>query len=400
MQKDIFRFEITHRDTATAARSGILTTPHGTIETPNFIFCATRGALKAATTAQADEAGVAIILANTYHLMLQPGAECVERHGGLHRFLGWDGPMLTDSGGFQIFSLGHGGVSDEIKCKRQFTSRRKLLKITERGALFRAYTDGRQHLLTPELSIQVQRRLGADLIVVFDECTPYHAGRDYTARAMERSHRWEVRSLEEFERTAGRDGAETQALYGIVQGGVYEDLRRTSAEFVNAQPFFGQAIGGTLGGDKSEMHGVVGLCGSLLNSERPTHLLGIGGIEDIWNGVAQGIDTFDCTHPTRIARHGGALVPPAVGEGRESLNLKNSRFREDLTPLDPDCSCYTCRRFTRAYLHHLVKSGEPLSGQLLTLHNMHFMMRLAQAVRESIREQRFEETWKEWRIRD
>ena len=382
----------------TSARCGQLTTPHGSIETPHFIFCATRGALKAATTAQAREAGVAIILANTYHLMLQPGAECVGRHGGLHRFLDWDGPMLTDSGGFQIFSLGHGGVIDEIKCKRRLTSMRKLLKITEQGALFRAYTDGRQHLLTPELSIQVQRRLGADLVLVFDECTPYHAERDYTARSMERSHRWEERSLAEFTRTdndRNRVGP-AQALYGIVQGGVYEDLRRSSADFVNAQPFFGQAIGGTLGSDKAQMHAVVRLCSAVLNRERPTHLLGIGGIDDIWHGVAQGIDTFDCTHPTRIARHGGALAPPSIREGRESLNLKNARFRDDLTPIDPDCKCYTCRKFTRAYVHHLVKANEPLSGQLLTIHNMHFMMQLAQTVRQAIRDQRFQETRKAW----
>ncbi len=387
-----FKFEITHQDDTTQARCGLLQTPHGAIETPNFIFCATKGALKSVTSAQAREAGVDIILSNTYHMMLQPGADLVARHGGLHAFLDWDGPMLTDSGGFQIFSLSHGGVADEIKGKRRFSSNKKLFKITEEGASFYAYTNGLPHILTPEISIQVQRKLGADLILVLDECTPYHADREYTARSMEMSHRWALRSLREFERHANN----MQSLYGIVQGGIYQDLRKISAEFVNQQPFFGQAIGGTLGREKEQMREVVSLACKKLDKKRPTHLLGIGGMSDIWNGVEQGIDTFDCTQPTRIARHGGALVPQSIGEGKESINLKNSRFREDLAPIHDQCPCYCCQKFTRAYLHHLIKAGEMLAGQLLTLHNMTFMMQTSQTIREAIKRNRFLEAKKVW----
>ena len=387
-----FKFQITHEDDTTQARCGLLQTPHGSIETPNFIFCATKGALKGVTSAQAREAGVDIILSNTYHMMLQPGADLVAQHGGLHTFLDWEGPMLTDSGGFQIFSLNHGGVADEIKGRRRFGGDKQFFKITEEGAFFHAYTDGSPQLLTPEISIQVQHKLGADLVVVLDECTPFHANREYTARSMEMSHRWGLRSLREFERL--NNGS--QALYGIVQGGIYPDLRKISAAFVNEQPFFGQAIGGTLGSDKEQMYEVVRFTRKELEAKRPTHLLGIGGVNDIWEGVAQGIDTFDCTHPTRIARHGRALVRSAMAEGQEGLNLKNARFREDLRPIDDQCPCYGCRKFTRAYIHHLLKANEMLGGQLLTLHNMTFMMQVAQTIRASIKENRFLETKKEW----
>lgn len=387
-----FSFDITHRDPSSKARCGVLHTPHGSIETPNFIFCATKGALKGITTAQAREAGVDIILSNTYHMMLQPGSEIVAKHGGLHRFLDWDGPMFTDSGGFQIFSLGHGGVANEIKGKRQMGAMRDNVNITEEGAYFKSYIDGRVHLLTPEISMQVQKNLGADLVVVLDECTPFHSDKAYTERSMHMSHRWALRSLQEFERLD--DGS--QALYGIVQGGVYEDLRKVSAEFVAEMPFFGQAVGGSLGGSKEQMHDVVGLASTYLNPGRPTHLLGIGGFTDIWNGVALGMDTFDCTHPTRVARHGGALVHPSVGEGREHFNMRNSRFREDLQPIDEECPCYCCQNFTRSYIHHLLKAGELLSGQLLSIHNVSFMMRVAREVREALKEGRFAEAKKVW----
>ncbi|HQU09820.1 MAG TPA: tRNA guanosine(34) transglycosylase Tgt, partial [Opitutales bacterium] len=351
-----------------------------------FIFCATKAALKGVTTAQAREVGVEIILGNTYHLMLQPGHELVAAHGGLHKFLDWQGPMLTDSGGFQIFSLGYGSVADEIKGRRQMGGPKRLpVKITEEGAYFRSYIDGRPVMLTPERSMEVQRGLGADLVVVLDECTPYHVDKAYTARSMELSHRWAMRSYEAFK--THDDGR--QALYGIVQGGVYQDLRKISASFVAEQPFFGQAVGGSLGGSKDQMHEVVAIAAEYLHPERPTHLLGIGGISDLWNGVAMGMDTFDCTHPTRIARHGGALVHPELGEGRAYLNLKNTRFKTDLSPLEPGCPCYCCSRFTRAYLHHLIKADELLAGQLVTLHNMGFMMRMAKLIKKSLAEGTF-----------
>ncbi len=388
-----FKFNITHQDQATQARCGECVTPHGTLNTPNFIFCGTKGALKAVTTDQAKEAQVDIILSNTYHLMLQPGAEIVAKHGGLHQFLKWDGPMFTDSGGYQIFSLGYGGVANEVKGRRHFPNARKTkVKIKEEGATFVSHIDGSRHLLTPEGSIDIQRKLGADLIVVLDECTPFHTEKSYTRKSMEMSHRWALRSLAEFER--GDDGK--QALYGIVQGGVYPDLRRMSTQFVNETDFFAQAIGGSLGADKTQMHDVVKFTAEFMRKDRPTHLLGIGGLSDIFNGVDCGMDTFDCTHPTRIARHGGALIHPSLGEGLEHLNMKNARFKEDMDPVDPTCDCYTCKHFTRSYIHHLLKAKELLSGQLLTIHNMAWMMRLARAIRSSIEEGRYAEEKISW----
>ena len=389
-----FSFEITHRDSRTKARCGILKTPHGTIETPNFIFCATKGALKSVSTQEAKDAGAQIILSNTYHLYLQPTADIVALNGGLHKMLNWDGPMLTDSGGFQIFSLGCGSVANEIKGRRNLGENfnKTLLKITEDGAFFRSYIDGTKHCLTPEISIQTQRKLGADLILTFDECTPFHVEKSYTAKSMHRSHRWELRSLEEFKRTDN----EKQALYGIVQGGIYDDLRKESAIFVSENDFFGQAIGGSLGGSKEQMHDIVAMACQYLSHERPTHLLGIGGFSDIWNGVSQGIDTFDCVHPTRLARHGGALLHPKNADGKEFININNSRFKTDLAPIDSTCNCYCCRNFSRSYIQHLFKAKEMLGGQLLAIHNIAFMSRLVREIRESIRENRFEEVRKQW----
>jgi queuine tRNA-ribosyltransferase len=370
----------------TRARLGLLETPHGVIETPAFIFCATKGAIKGAFPEQMKKAGTQIILCNTYHMMLQPGGRLVEKMGGLHRFIGWDGPMLTDSGGFQIFSLGHGSVASEIKGKRMNQRPKTMLKITEEGAYFKSYIDGQQLLLTPEKSIEIQRQLGADLIVVLDECTPFHVDKTYTENSMHLSHRWALRSLKAFQ--DANDGR--QALYGIVQGGVYEDLRRQGADFVNAHPFFGHAVGGCLGGSTTHMHEIVEMVLKMLNPERPIHLLGIGGISDIFNGVEHGVDTFDCVHPTRLARHGGALVKADhwsryEGSGGEHINLKNKLYREDERPIDEACLCSTCQNFSRAYLHHLLKAHEMLALQALTLHNVHFMNDLLCAIRSAVR---------------
>lgn len=302
-----FSFEVTQSVDSSKARLGRLHTPHGTVETPNFIFCATKAAMKATTMSQLREEGTQFILSNTYHLMLTPGSEIVEKMGGLQKFTGWNGPMLTDSGGYQIFSMGFGSVSNEIKGKRDTEAlgwNQTLLSITEDGATFRSYVDGIIHHLTPEKSMEVQRQLGADLIVVLDECTPFNVDKEYTEMSMQRSHRWAIRSLNEFLRTASGK----QALYGIVQGGVYDDLRDESTAFINETPFFGIAIGGSLGANKKEMHRIVRYTRERLRNDRPIHLLGIGGIRDIFHGVRQGIDTFDCVHPSRIARHGGALV--------------------------------------------------------------------------------------------
>jgi queuine tRNA-ribosyltransferase len=359
-----------------------LATPHGIVNTPNFVFCGTKGAIKAITTEQLAAIGSEIMLSNTYHLYLQPGVDVVVENGGLHKMIGWNKPMLTDSGGFQIFSLGCGCVADEIKGRRSFgdTRWKTLLKITEEGAYFRSYIDGSPHCISPEISTQIQRKLGADIILAFDECTPFHATRNYTANSMDRSHRWEMRSLRKFKELD--DG--TQALYGIIQGGIYDDLRRESVQFVANNNFFGQAIGGSLGGTREQMHGIVADVCSHIENKRPTHLLGIGGTSDILNGVKNGIDTFDCVHPTRLARHGGALIDPMANGGRESININNSQFTHDVEPISSTCTCYCCRNFSKSYIHHLFKVKESVGGQLLTIHNAHFMVNFMKRVREMI----------------
>lgn len=366
-----------------AARTGKLVTPHGVIDTPAFIFCATKAAMKSLTIEQLRKANTQVILSNTYHLMLQPGADSVKAQGGLQKFTGWRGPMLTDSGGFQIFSLGSGNVADEIKGRRLLDQNKTLLNISEDGAKFKSYINGREYLLTPEESIRVQRNLGADLIVVLDECTPYHVEYEYTKSSMQRSHRWALRSLQEFK--SHDDGS--QKLYGIVQGGVYSDLRKESVDFVNSNEFFGNAVGGSLGADKQQMYDIVALTMSMLRNDRPTHLLGIGGIQDIFHGVLYGVDTFDCVHPTRIARHGGALVKPwnRIDSGqREHLNLRNAKYNLDQNPIESDCGCVTCGNYTRGYIHYLLKSEPVLAFTLLAQHNAFFMNDLMASIREAI----------------
>jgi queuine tRNA-ribosyltransferase len=384
-----FGFAVTHRDPASRARTGQLATPHGTIETPAFIFCATRAAIRGAMPAQMRAAGADIILSNTYHLMIQPGAEAVAALGGLHRMTGWDGPMLTDSGGFQIFSMGHGGVADEVKGRRRVEREAALIKIEEEGATFRSYLDGARLFLSPEGSIGIQRQIGADLIVALDECTPFHVERPYTEKSMGMTHRWADRCLAEFARTD--DGR--QALYGVVQGGIYPDLRRESAEFTADRDFFGTAIGGSLGADKAQMYEVVSYCAPYIHPDRPVHLLGIGGIGDIFAGVRLGIDSFDCVVPTRVARHGWALMK---GTPAERINLRNARHRADPAPIDETCGCDTCRQFSRGYLHHLIRAEELLGITLVVIHNVFTMTRLMREVRHAIRTGSLDETEAAW----
>ena len=330
--------------------------------------------------------------------MLQPGSEIIAKHGGLHHFMNWKGPMLTDSGGFQIFSLGHGSVADEIKGKGRVTKRKKsLLKISEVGALFKSYIDGRNHLLTPEKSINIQRDIGADIILVFDECTPFHVEKTYTAKSMYRSHRWSIRSFNSFQNNntypAESGSAGSQALYGIIQGGVFEDLRDESIDFnLKRLNFFGLAIGGSLGSSKNEMYDVVKYTASKLGSNHPIHLLGIGDPSDIWNLVKWGVDTFDCVSPTRLARHGAALIRSRRGK----INLKNNIFKNSLDPIDSQCNCSTCMNYSKAYLHHLLKSQELLGLNLITGHNIYFMNELMKFIRQAIDMDKFHEAEKKW----
>lgn len=384
-----FAFEITYKDQKSYARLGRLTTPHGTIDTPNFIFCGTKASVKGLSPQQMREAKTDIILSNTYHLMLSPGADLVAEMGGLHKFMGWDGPMFTDSGGFQIFSLGYGSVADEIKGRGQRHRNQTFLKITEEGAAFRSYLDGKKIFLTPEGSIDIQRKLGADLIVQLDECTPFHVDNEYTAKSMEMSMRWGDRSLAEWKR--GDDGR--QKMYGIVQGGVYEDLRKISCEWTRDRDFFATAIGGSLGSHKEQMYEVVAMCSPHIHPERPVHLLGIGSFIDIFTNVRSGMDTFDCVSPTRIARHGWAL---AKGAPKERMNLRNASYRNDQDPVDSTCDCYTCQNHSRGYIHHLFRAGEFLGMQLLSIHNVATMNRLMREVRAAIANDTLEAVQKEW----
>ena len=393
-----FNWEIKKKLKNSNARLGVISTPHGIIETPAFIFCATKAALKSFTTKEAKENDTQIILSNTYHLMLQPGSDLIAKHGGLHNFIGWNGPMLTDSGGFQIFSLGHGSVADEIKGRKTNSKvRQTLININEEGAIFKSYVDGSNLLLTPEKSIQIQRNLGADLIVVFDECTPFNVNKDYTSKSMHRSHRWAERSLNAFNSNyiynsnEGSSGA--QEIYGIIQGGIYKDLREESIGFNEDKlNSFGIAIGGSLGSNKQEMKEVVNFTASRLNNLRPVHLLGIGDPMDIWSFVEQGIDTFDCVSPTRLARHGSALVKGNKGK----INLKNAKYKDQLDPIDSQCFCYTCQTFTLSYIYHLFAAKELLAMQLVTNHNIYFMNNLMKTIRKSIKENNFEAEKKAW----
>jgi len=384
-----FSFDVTHKASNSGARIGKLTTPHGTIETPNYIFCGTKASIKNLSPTQMIEAQTDIILANTYHLMIQPGAELVQKMGGLHKFMNWNGPMLTDSGGFQVFSMGPGSCADEIKGRSTGSKNQSLLEITEEAAVFRSYKSGKKLTLNPEISMDLQRKLGADLIMQMDECTAYQVTRDYTAKSMEMSMRWGDRSLAAFEKS--HDGS--QGLYGIIQGGVYEDLRKTSADYVASRPFFGTAVGGCLGGTDEEMYGILEWCQGLNHPDRPIHFLGIGRIKDVLTSVKYGIDTFDCVMPTRIARHGMALMKGVPGE---RINIVNSKYKDDPEPLDPSLDIACSRDYSKAYIHHLFKAGEMLGYQILTQHNVAVINKLMREVRAGIKADTLDALAQEW----
>lgn len=387
------------------ARLGDLRTPHGSIATPNFIFCATKGSVKGLSVPQVKAAQTDIILSNTYHLMLNPGADLIAEMGGLHKFTGWNGPMLSDSGGYQVFAMGHGSVSEEVKGKRQAPEKQSILKISEAGVRFRSYLDGSKVELSPESSVDIQRKLGVDLMVQFDECTPFHASKDYTGQSMKMSLRWAERSLAEFIR--GDDGR--QAIYGVLQGGVFPEWRAESAAGLSRLPFFASAIGGCLGKTRKQMWEVVTYSSPLLPIERPIHLLGIGYIADIFYGVLQGIDTFDCVHPTRLARHGCAIQPYAHGyadmelsncsaERRVQLaniNIRKQRFKRDESPIAGESGLEELQ-YSKAYIQHLFRAGEMLGPQILSLNNVYQMNRLMRDIRRGLAEDRLDEACYFW----
>ena len=356
------QFELLHKDKSSKARRGRITTPHGVIETPVFMPVGTQATVKAMKPESVNDTGAQIILANTYHLMLRPGSDIVREAGGLHEFMNWHKPILTDCGGFQVFSLGH------------------LRKITEEGAMFSSHIDGSRHMLSPEKSIEVQNDLGADIIMAFDECAPPDASKDYIAKSQARTTRWLERCID------AHKNPDTQALFGIMQGGIFKDLREESAEAIVKYDLPGYAIGGiSVGETKEEYIGVLEYAPDLLPENKPRYVMGIGTPDYILEAVEHGVDMFDCVEPTRIARHGMAMT----SHGR--ISIKNAKYERDFTPLDPECDCYACRNYTRAYLRHLFKAGETMSHMLLSEHNLRFLSKLSEDIRESIDNDSFPE---------
>lgn len=353
------RYELIKTCKQTGARLGRLHTPHGVIETPIFMPVGTQATVKAMTPEELKDIGSQIILSNTYHLYMRPGHDLIERAGGLHKFMNWDKPILTDSGGFQVFSLG------------------PLRKIKEEGVEFRSHLDGSKHFLSPEKAIEIQNALGSDIIMAFDECAPYPADRQYVKNSLERTTRWLERCK------AAHKYPERQALFGIVQGGMYKELREQSAREITAIDLPGYAIGGlSVGEPKEMMYEVLDYTVPLLPEDKPRYLMGVGSPDDLLEGVLRGIDMFDCVLPTRIARNGTAMT----SQGK--VVVRNASYAEDFTSLDPECDCYTCSNYTKAYLRHLIKCNEILGARLLTIHNLHFLLKLMENVREAIREDR------------
>ncbi|MGA2164242.1 MAG: tRNA guanosine(34) transglycosylase Tgt [Solirubrobacteraceae bacterium] len=371
------------------------------MRTPAFVPLATKATVKGLLPEEVAALGYEMVLGNTFHLLLNPGPELIERFGGVGAFMGWEGPVITDSGGFQVFSMGHGNVADEVKGRARGQRGERqgaILSIEEEGVRFRSYVDGRERFLSPEGSMEVQAALRSDIALVFDECTPFHVDRAYTERSTERTHRWLERCLswhaEHIQSAAHRpdavhaagDGSFQQLVYGIVQGGVYEDLRRGSTRTVAASGCDGVAIGGSLGASKEQMYEVVGYATGELggaNETLPRHLLGIGEVDDLIAGVELGIDTFDCAMPTRLGRHGTALVPDPSSRWR--LDLHKGRWRDSDEPLLEGCPCPACASgLSRAYLSYLVRAGELTGMRLLTLHNLTFLARLMADLRGAI----------------
>lgn len=362
------------------ARAGVLHTAHGEVRTPAFVPLASTGAVRGLAASEVEALGFDMVLGNTFHLFIQPGEEHVERMGGLHDFMGWRRPIITDSGGFQVFSLGHGSVAEEVKGRRgRGEEKRLVLAIEEEGVRFRSYLDGGERFMSPETSMEVQARLGSDIALAFDECTPFHVTREYTQRSTERTHRWLDRCVA-WQRENGPPG---QLVYGIVQGGVYEDLRAESSAYVAAAGVDGVAVGGSLGRDKDQMREVVRWSVEGIGDESlPRHLLGIGDVDDIVSAVATGIDTFDCATPTRLARHGTALVADPAARWR--LDVAKAAWRDSREPIDERCPCPACESHTRGYLHYLSRAGELTGKRLLTLHNLTFMALLMEGLRAAI----------------
>ncbi len=411
-----FAFKVIKKDIKSKARAGEIATPHGIIKTPSFVAVGTKGSVRSLSPQDLKDTKTQILFGNTYHLHLQPGEDIVKNFGGVGKFMGWNGPTITDSGGFQVFSLGKvKGVLSKVIPPASAPSSSSvravgipssfatpseepiLVKITENGVEFRSHIDGSKHTFTPEISIQIQKKLGADLILAFDECAPYPSTYKYAKEAMERTYRWAIRSLKASQ--AKQLYTWQQALYGIIQGGVYKDLREESAKFISKLDFDGIAIGGvSVGESKQQMRDVLKWVEPLLPEEKPRHLLGIGEIDDIFAAVGAGMDTFDCVIPTRFGRYGIVFVSPREGnlKNKFRIDIRKSAFANDQRPLSKDCKCYVCKTFSRGYINHLFKANELLAYRLASYHNLYFINNLVNKIREVILEGSFEkmkETW-------
>jgi queuine tRNA-ribosyltransferase/7-cyano-7-deazaguanine tRNA-ribosyltransferase len=405
-----FKFEI-HQEHG-HARLATLKTPHGILETPTFVGVGTQATIKSLTPEQTQETGTQIIFANTYHLYLRPGPEVVANHGGVHKFMNWERPVMTDSGGFQVFSLGAslehgvgkianifpGEEGGALKQAPRVGQGKSMVKVSEDEVRFKSHIDGSEHIFTPEKSMAIQRDLGADIILAFDECTsPLHDA-TYTQRSANRTHRWAKRCLEYVEQNEPKHGY-AQMLYGITQGGAFKSIRTESTQVISSLPFDGIAIGGNLGKTLEDMHQILDWSLPDLPRDKPRHLLGIGDIPSIFEAVERGMDTFDCVSPTRNARNGG-LLKRFDDDGQPlkkfRINIRNARFAHDTAPIDVTCTCYTCKHYSRSYLRHLFQANEILAQTLASIHNLHFMGDLLKAIRQNLREGNFKDLKREW----
>lgn len=368
-----FKFELLHTSKKSRARVGKIHTPHGIIETPSFVGVGTNGTLKALDSIATGDIGLQLMFCNTYHLMLQPGTDVVKQAGGLHSFINRKHPIITDSGGFQVFSLAYGTVKDELKSRGQKQTNNSVIKINEDGVLFRSYRDGSPLLLTPETSVQAQKDLGADIIIPFDELPPYHMDQKALFESLQRTHRWEKRSLDYHEQNKNN-----QAMYAVIHGGINPDFRTQSCNYLTSLPFDGFAIGGSLGKNHQELFDVVNLVTQQLPHDKPNHLLGIGDLTSLPEIIKLGVDTFDSSYPTRCARH--ALLFTTQG----NVKILQGKHKHAFEPIDAQCTCFTCTNYTRAYLHHLFKAKEMTGYTLATIHNLHFMVKIMERYRTAI----------------
>ena len=396
-----FEFKIIKKDKKTQARLGIIKTKHGAVNTPYLIPVATTAVVKSLDSRDLENMDIQCVLANTYHLSLRPGDKIIKKAGGLHKFMSFNKPIFTDSGGFQAFSLGYGLEHNISKIGGFFPKEnlmneknkagKNLAKITDKGVSFKSVYDGSTQFISPKISMQIQSNLGADIIMAFDECTSPLHNHDYTKRSLERTNKWLVESLKYRNKK--------QAIYGIIQGGEFKDLRIESAKFVNSLPFEGIAIGGALGKSKKTMNDVLDWVIPITNYKKPRHMLGIGEIEDIFNCVERGIDTFDCVNPTRIARKGNLYILPKSGGRIKNgfrIRLKNSAFKNDFSPIDKNCNCSTCKKYSKAYLRHLCMVQDQSYARLATIHNIQFILNLMKSIREAIAENQFSKLKKSW----